>query len=93
MGSAMDPRLDQRLQEILENAEAAAVGAGGEVDILPIRNEIEDMENRLGEFIRENFEVLLDRVASNREAIQRLQDRVNEVARTVEAIQFEMPES
>lgn len=69
----------------------AAVNAGAEVDILPIRNEIEDAEERLATFIRETYDGLADRLASNREAIQRLQDRVDQIAETVEAIQAELP--
>jgi predicted nuclease with TOPRIM domain len=87
----MDDQLDQRLRAILESAEAAAVNAGADVDILPIRNEIEDMEGRLAEFIRETHEVLVDRLESNREAIRNLQERLDEIAGTVEAIQSELP--
>jgi gas vesicle protein len=87
----MDDQLDSRLQAIQEAAEAAAVSVGSELDILPIRNEIEDMENRLSEFIGGNFDTVMDRLASNREAIQRLQDRVDEIADTVTAIQAELP--
>lgn len=88
----MDAELDQRLQAILEAAEMAAVSAGGEIDILPIRNEIEDAEQRLAEFIRGNFEALNDRLASNRDTIERLRERVDGIAGTVEAIQAELPE-
>lgn len=88
----MDDQLESRLQSIEEAAEAAAVNAGAEIDILPIRNEIEDAEDRLATFIRETSEALADRLESNRQAIQRLHERVDQVAETVEAIQTELPE-
>lgn len=88
----MDPLLDQRLQAILDAAEAAAANSfSSDIDILPIRNEIEDMEERLSVFIRENFDALADRIESNRAAIDRLQERLNEVAGAVDVIQAEIP--
>ncbi len=88
----MDQDLRRLLEEIKELAEAAVVGAGSEIDILPIRNEIEDAENRLAGFVRENSESLTMRVESVDESVQRLHERVNEIAGTVEAIQAELPD-
>lgn len=86
----MDDQLDRRLQAILDAAESAAANAG-EVDILSIRNELEDAEERLSTFIRETYDALADRIESNQDAIQRLQERLDEIAGMVEAIQSEMP--
>lgn len=88
----MDAQLDQRLQAILDAAETAAINAGGEVDILPIRNEIEDAEDRLAGIVRERNESLGYRLDSLQEAIERLHQRVDAIGHTVEAIQMEMPE-
>ena len=87
----MDAHLDSRLQAILDAAETAAIHAGGDIDILPIRNEIEDAENRLAEHTRELHDSLADQVASNRQAIQRLQSSVDELAEAVESLRAELP--
>lgn len=87
----MDDQLELRLREIQEAAESAAVNASSEFDILPIRNEIEDAEERLSKFMGEIYDALTGRLESNRKAIQRLQNRIDEVAQIVEMIQAEMP--
>lgn len=87
----MDDLLDRRLQAIQDTAETAAVNAGGEVDLLPIRNELEDVEDRLAGFIRENSESLATRIESVSEVVQRLQERLDEIVGMVETIQSEMP--
>lgn len=83
----MDDQLNRRLQEILEAAEAVDV----EIDILPIRNEIEDAENRLAGFVRENRESLSIQIESLSEAVHRLHERLDGIAGTVEAMQAELP--
>ena len=88
----MDQDLRRLLEEIKELVEAAVVEAGGEIDILPVRNELEDVEDRLAGFVRENRESLSMQIGSLSEAVQRLHERLNEIAGTVEAIQAELPD-
>lgn len=87
----MDEELNRRLREIEDLAGAAASEAGGGLDVLEVRNELEDVENRLAEFIRETGESLVVRIEANTEAIQRLHQRLDEIASMVEVVQAEMP--
>lgn len=88
----MDQELDKRLREIEDQLGAVALEVGGDIDFLPIRNELEDAEERLAGFIRENSETLAVRIESVSEAVRRLHERVDEIAGTVEAIQTELPD-
>jgi archaellum component FlaC len=87
----MDEELDRRLREIEDLAGMAASEAGGGLDVLEMRNELEDVENRLAEFIRETGEGLAVRIEANTEAIQRLHQRLDEIASMVEVVQAELP--
>lgn len=87
----MDEELDKRLREIEDLAGAAASEVGGGLDLLDVRNELEEVEGRLAEFIRETSENLAGRVEANAEAIQRLHQGLDEIASMVEVIQTELP--
>lgn len=87
----MDEELLRHLTRTMQAAETAAANSEAEVDFLPIRNEIEDMEGRLSTLTREIFQALADSLESNLQAIQHLQEQVDAIAGTVDVIQAELP--
>jgi predicted nucleic acid-binding Zn-ribbon protein len=87
-----DSELRRRLQEIEDLAGSAALNAD-EFDILPVRTEIEDAEERLSTFMRELREAVLNGVEANRAAIQDLHSRVDELANSVDSMRMELPDA
>jgi methyl-accepting chemotaxis protein len=90
----MDEDIAKRLQEIEDLIGSVALDAGDGIDVLDLRNELEDVERRLASMIEDTHEALsqlADRIESNAGAVQRLRDRLEEIAGTVDAIYSDMP--
>lgn len=90
----MNEELERLLRETHDLASIAAMEAGGGLEILDVRRELEDVEDRLASAVRDAHDEV-GRVAAlvevNASAIQRVQERIDDIAGTVEAIQSELP--
>jgi methyl-accepting chemotaxis protein len=88
----MDDEIAQQLREIKDLVAGISMEPG--LDQLDVRNELEEVEERLAEHISEARDTLghvISRVEELNTAIEKLQRSVNQVDEGVQGIQLEMP--
>lgn len=88
-GNEVDKDLEERLTALEDNVTGAVMLQERGVDTLELRNELEEVEERLAEQIGQALDSmgrLMGMLESNSSAVERLSRRLDEIEETINAV-------